>query len=1291
MYRFWESIIKPCFEIIDAKVIVEIGAQNGYQTKKLIEYAKDCGGLVMSIDPFPLFDYKALEKEYASNFKLYEDLSIPALPNLQSYDAILIDGDHNWYTVYTELNLVKKAGEKFPLVLLHDVSWPYARRDLYYNPDNIPKEHRLPYARKGLVYGQKELAEKGGINAHLFNAIDEGTPHNGVLTAVDDFIAENPNLSFYMLDCISGLGIICEKNVFDTIISHIESPDTLKKLIHATEEQRLKEFIGRSTVLNNYENLKEHYSKSGESHKREINKLSDTIKSYVTEIENLKADNAQLSQMLNSSKRWANELETSYRFRAGSEMFDALSSPKKMVKLPLSLVRLLRQYKRGNTAQTTAASVPAKPEKYIKPYHYGRDELIKYASDRLISKKVSLDFEPLVSIIIISRNGLENLKILFDSFANVSFYKNFEIIYVDNASTDKSIEFIEKQKSNYSITIIKNSENLSFSAANNIGAKSAKGEYLLFLNNDIEVTENWLDEMLLAAQSEKCGAVGAKLIYPIIPENTINKGKSYLVQHKGICFSDCDFDGAHFIRPYNMGNCDDPIDIHDNDVEERSVVTAACLLVSKSAFEEVGSFDESYIYGYEDVDLCLKLHRKGYRNYCSCTSILFHYEFGTQAGSEADNRAIVERRSNNIRVFRKKWQKYLINEILNDKLNNKKLFFESPLTIALVVTESTPDTSAGDFFTAMELGESLKKLGYNIKFLDRKSGDNWYDVGEDTDILISLLEAYDITKIRNSSPRLISIAWARNWFDRWCDKPYINDYSMIFASSKTACDFMSRALGKPVSLFPIATNSDRFADIPDIPSLGKKFDSDYVFTGSYWNQNREIMDILNPQDSNYKFKIFGANWEQTEKFKKYTGGFVSYKDIPQVYKHTKIVIDDANHATKPYGAVNSRVFDAIAAGKLVFTNGVIGAEETFEGLIPSFETSDDLKSLLNHYMTDQNAYNKKVEELREFVLNNHTYDIRARKLKEILFKKTSLNDKKIAILAPVPKWEERNAWGDYHFAVAMKKCFVKRGYEAEIRILPQWDNDFDGKYIIVLRGLSIYQPKAEHINIMWNISHPDAIPISEYERYDAVYISSEKWASEIRRKANTRVETLLQCSDTDVFLPYDGEDSEKYSSEILFVGNSRKIFRKIIKDILPSEYDLSVYGSNWEDLIDKKYIKGKSIQNSDLYKYYSNSRILLNDHWDDMREKGFISNRLFDGIAAGAFIISDDMPEIHDVFKGSIVTYTDSDDLREKVKFYMENPDEREKITKAGHKLVAENHTFEHRMDIIIKHLSELD
>jgi hypothetical protein len=143
----------------------------------------------------------------------------------------------------------------------------------------------------------------------------------------------------------------------------------------------------------------------------------------------------------------------------------------------------------------------------------------------------TFDEEPLVSIIILNRNGLNHLKTLFKDFKKNTNYSNYEIIIVDNASTDASIKFIKELSNKLPIKIIENKENLSFSKANNNASKIAKGEYILLLNNDIEPTYGWLNEMMGTMQSkENVGAVGAKLIFPYYFDYKSSR-KSFKIQH----------------------------------------------------------------------------------------------------------------------------------------------------------------------------------------------------------------------------------------------------------------------------------------------------------------------------------------------------------------------------------------------------------------------------------------------------------------------------------------------------------------------------------------------------------------------------------------------------------------------------------------------------------------------------------------------------------------------------------------------------------------------------------------
>ncbi|MGB7970086.1 MAG: glycosyltransferase [Methanobacterium sp.] len=313
--------------------------------------------------------------------------------------------------------------------------------------------------------------------------------------------------------------------------------------------------------------------------------------------------------------------------------------------------------------------------------------------------------------------------------------------------------------------------------------------------------------------------------------------------------------------------------------------------------------------------------------------------------------------------------------------NNESKKEDKSFKVAIAVTESGKDASAGDYFTALELGEALEKFGWEISFLPRNGRGYWYEVDANVDVLISMLDNFDPRRIRSSNNALIKIAWPRNWFDRWVSNHGFKNYDIILAPSKISIEYIKERSDKKPILFPIATNQSRFNK--DITPKNEYL-CDYCFTGSYWNNPRDIMEMLEPEHIPYEFKLFGKNWEKIDKFKKYYQGFVSYFNMPKVYASTKIVIDDANHATKKYGAVNSRVFDALACGTLVLTNGKKGAEDTFKGKLPVFNTKMELNHLIEYYLSNPDLRTAKIGELQNFVLLNHTYTNRADIIKEKL-------------------------------------------------------------------------------------------------------------------------------------------------------------------------------------------------------------------------------------------------------------------------------------------------------------------
>ena len=299
---------------------------------------------------------------------------------------------------------------------------------------------------------------------------------------------------------------------------------------------------------------------------------------------------------------------------------------------------------------------------------------------------------------------------------------------------------------------------------------------------------------------------------------------------------------------------------------------------------------------------------------------------------------------------------------------------------------------------------------------------------------------------------------------------------------------------------------------------------------------------------------------------------------------------------------------------------------------------------------------------------------------------------KIFIKIAAPNWDEIKSWGDYHFALSLKKELEKRGCIVIIQTLYDWDNYkdlFDA--VIVLRGLKQYYPRLNNLNLMWNISHPEMVDDDEYESFDYIFVASDYWASQLQDKLDVGVEPLLQCTDTDFFFK---EQVDEFRHDLLFVGNSRGVYRKILKDLDLENFnnediDLAVYGRAWEKFIPSQFIIQDYISNREVHKAYSSAKILLNDHWEDMSELGFISNRLFDGFASEAFIISDTVEGMEGVFGDVAVTYSTPEELHELIDFYLENERERLNVIAQGREIVLKHHTFAKRAEFLIDFINK--
>lgn len=252
--------------------------------------------------------------------------------------------------------------------------------------------------------------------------------------------------------------------------------------------------------------------------------------------------------------------------------------------------------------------------------------------------------EPLVSLIIPNKDQSEALKKCLDSIREKTSYRNYEIIIVENNSEEPETFAFYKKIAGEKIKIVTWEGEFNYSAINNFGVRHARGDYLLLLNNDVEIINgDWLTEMLSHCQRKEVGIVGAKLYYP---DNTI--------QHAGIIIGIGGVAGSVFVGlPRAFSGY-----LHKASIQlDLSAVTAACMLVKRSVFEQVGGLEEKLKVAFNDVDFCLHVREKGYLVVYDPYAELYHYESKTR-GAE-DTKEKIRRFQTEIEYMRSHWIRLL--------------------------------------------------------------------------------------------------------------------------------------------------------------------------------------------------------------------------------------------------------------------------------------------------------------------------------------------------------------------------------------------------------------------------------------------------------------------------------------------------------------------------------------------------------------------------------------------------------------------------------------------------------
>lgn len=337
----------------------------------------------------------------------------------------------------------------------------------------------------------------------------------------------------------------------------------------------------------------------------------------------------------------------------GSQDFDMVLRLTEKTKKIIHIPEILYYWRAHDNS--VADSVEAKPYVIQAAHKALEDHLLRMGLEgevldsvvpSMYRIKYAIKDEPLVSILIPNYEHMEDLKHCIESIENMSTYQNYEIVVMENNSvlreTFEYYDTIQRQWSN--VRVIRWKGEFNFSAINNFGARQCAGDYLLLLNNDTEViSPNWIQEMLMFAQREDVGAVGAKLYYP---DDTI--------QHGGVIIGILGVAGhAHRNFPRRdygyMGRL-----IY---AQNLSAVTAACIMIRRDVWTAVGGLDESFPEEFNDVDLCMRIRKAGYLIVWTPFAELYHYESRSREADDTLETRI--RFEDAVCRFQKRWEREL--------------------------------------------------------------------------------------------------------------------------------------------------------------------------------------------------------------------------------------------------------------------------------------------------------------------------------------------------------------------------------------------------------------------------------------------------------------------------------------------------------------------------------------------------------------------------------------------------------------------------------------------------------
>ena len=469
-------------------------------------------------------------------------------------------------------------------------------------------------------------------------------------------------------------------------------------------------------------------------------------------------------------------------------------------------------------------------------------------------------------------------------------------------------------------------------------------------------------------------------------------------------------------------------------------MTAACMLIKRESFARVGGFDTAYRYGTEDVDLGLqaparrRAERRGGPLGADPQRVL-------QSEPREPRLPPPEPRGEPAGVPRESWGPQVLREYRLARLRCEP-FWTGGAGAHVAVTLTSLDVADGwgDWYSGHEIGDALEDLGWRVSYVERK-GDRWYELPEDLDYVLSLMDSFDLSLVPD---HVGTIAWIRNWTERWLERPWFDHADVLLASSQGSAELIEERTGRRTAPLPAGGQPGALS-----PPAGR---------GAVRRRLRVHRQPLG-QGSRHPACARAARGRAGGDLRKGLGGGCGRarrtlaESCPTrisqlLYPSVKLVLDDTQGPTLPYGAVNARVFDALASGTLVITNCESGVRELFDEDFPVWSSRESLRASLDELLADERRRSSLAARYRQVVLSRHTYAHRAARLREILIE----HEQRLTFCLKIgaPNREVAPRWGDLHFAESIARSCAGADTARSIQTLDEWEDEAGLRYDVVV-------------------------------------------------------------------------------------------------------------------------------------------------------------------------------------------------------------------------------------------------